>query len=133
MDGDVLKPMANDPIFIPAENLILKKHGFILKFFQLEAHDKLRLSVGSLNGNNHLRILVESDHFIVNNRIRVMPDGSYTVRNVQGDVSRAKLHMICANVEQIKVRAIKFNALDFIASRNNVVVDASGLSNGTFV
>lgn len=133
MDGDVLKPMTNDPIYIPAENLILKKKGYILKFFQLDAHDKLRLSVGSLNGNNHLRILVESDKFIVNNRVRVMPDGSYTVRNVQEDVPKAKLHLICANVEKIKVRAIKFNAFDFIASNYDVVVDTSGLEHGTFV
>lgn len=133
MDGDVLKPITSDPILLTAENLILKKHGFIIKFYQLETDEKIRLSVGNMNGNIHLRILVEPHKFVVNNRVRVMADGTHTVRNIGADVSQAKLHMICANADRIKVRVFKFGVFDFFLSRNNVTVHALGAANGMFL
>lgn len=122
LDGNTLKPLSSDPFLVSNAKLILQKIGLTLKLYHFDANGSIRLSVADSDGHNRLRILVDPNKFIINNRIRVTSDGNMTVRNIENNFARAELHMICTNVDEFNIRDLKFGSFDFVVGRNNVDV-----------
>lgn len=134
LDGDVLKVLSAEPVLISTENVFLVKNGLTIKLYKFGTKGNVRVSIGDSSGNDRLRILVDDKKFVLNNKIRVEQDGTITIRNIESDVQRSNLHLICVYKSQFKIRVVNFNGLKtfgFVVGRNNVEID-NDVNNGRF-